>query len=237
MQAVVLCGGRGVRLRPLTDSLPKVMIPVAGKPLVEYVVEKLEALELDAVLVVGYLKEALMRHFGSRVKYCFQERPLGTAHALLMAEPLVSSDRFLVVNGDLFFTDDLSWVKVEEPVMMSVYPVEDASRYGAVEVVEGRVVDIAEKARRGPGLVNAGIYLFSREVFEAARRVKPSPRGEYELTDAVKELMRMGVEVKARRLDGYWRDVARLEDLEEVEEYVRSQRNVKAKASKPLEGG
>ena len=224
MQAVVLCGGRGVRLRPLTNSMPKVMVPVAGRPIVDYVVEKLEALGLDIVLVVGYLREAVMEHFGPRVKYCFQDRPLGTAHALLTAEPLVSSERFLVVNGDLFFTDPLSWALEEDPVVMCVYPVKDASHYGVVEVVDGRVVDVAEKSKEGPGLVNAGIYLFDRRVFDAAKGVSLSPRGEYELTDAVRELIKSGVAVKARVLEGYWRDVGRLEDLRAVEEYVRSGR-------------
>jgi len=224
MQAVVLCGGRGVRLRPLTYSRPKVMVSVAGRPLVDYVVEKLERLGLDILLVVGYLGEAVVEHFKGRVKHCFQEKPLGTAHALLTAEPYVTSERFLVVNGDLFFTDDLSWVQGEEPVVMSVYKVEDTSRYGAVEVVDGRVVRIAEKSRGGPGLINAGIYLFDRRIFRAARSIKLSPRGEYELTDAVARLIEEGVEVKARLLTGFWSDVGRLEDLRRVEEFLKSRK-------------
>lgn len=221
MLAVVLCGGRGVRLRPLTYSRPKVMVPVAGRPLVEYIVEKLERLGLDILLVIGYLGDAVMKYFKNRVRYCLQEEPLGTAHALLTAEPYVTSEPFLVVNGDLFFTDDLSWIKEEKPVVVSVYKVEDASRYGVVEVVNGRVVRIAEKSRGGPGLVNAGIYLFDRRVFTAARSIELSPRREYELTDAVAKLIEEGVEVKARLLKGFWSDVGRLEDLKRVEEFLR----------------
>ncbi|MEM4699564.1 MAG: sugar phosphate nucleotidyltransferase [Candidatus Nezhaarchaeales archaeon] len=235
MQAVVLCGGRGVRLRPLTDLVPKVMVPVAGRPLVEYIVEKLEGLGLDIIMVVGYLKEAVMDYFRGRAKFCVQEEPLGTAHALLAAEALVESERLVVVNGDLFFTDDLRWVVEEEPAIVSVYWVEDASRYGAVEVDGDRVVGVIEKGRAGPGFVNAGIYLFDRSIFRLLRGVEPSPRGEYELTDAIKKLVEGGSRVRARRLSGFWADVGRPEDLARVEEYVRGLERLKAQPHTPTE--
>lgn len=237
MQAVVLCAGLGTRLRPLTDRLPKAMVPVAGKPLVEYTVEKLERLGLDVVMVVGHLKEVVMGYFSGRAKFCVQEGALGTAHALLAAEGLVGSERLVVVYGDLFFTDGLEWVLEEEPSVVSVYWVEDASRYGAVDVDGDRVVGLVEKGRRGPGLVNAGIYLFDRSIFRLLREVKPSPRGEYELTDAIKALIARGLRVRARRLSGFWADVGTLEDLARVEEYAKSwEERLKAQPP-PREGG
>ncbi|MCX8204965.1 MAG: sugar phosphate nucleotidyltransferase, partial [Candidatus Nezhaarchaeota archaeon] len=160
-----------------------------------------------------------------------QREPLGTAHALLTAEELVESERLVVINGDLFFTDSLEWVVREEPVVVSVYWVEDASRYGVVEVDGDRVVDVVEKGRRGPGLVNAGIYLFDRSIFKLLRRVELSPRGEYELTDAIKQLVGRGFKVRARRLSGYWADVGRPEDLARVEEYARAWERLKAQPS------
>jgi len=173
-QAVVLCGGRGVRLRPLTDQVPKVMVRLCGRPVVEYIVEKLERLRVEEIaLVVSYRREAIMEYFGSRVKYCIQGSPMGTADALKAARGFISSDKFAVIHGDIFFTDDLSWMLEEEPTVLSVYRVEDASQYGVVDVGEdGLVRDIAEKSRPGPGLINAGIYLFSPEVLEVLDEVE-----------------------------------------------------------------
>lgn len=225
-QAVLLCGGKGVRLRPLTDTVPKVMVRIAGKPVVEYLVEKLEALGVeDIALVVSYKKEVIVDYFKDRVKYCEQAHPMGTADALYAAKGFVKYDKFAVMNGDLFFTDDLRWMHNEDPVVLSVYRVKDASQYGIVEV-EGEVVkDIKEKAGKGPGLINAGVYLFSKDIFDALEHVKLSERGEYELTDAVKELLRRGVKVKAKELKGYWRDIGRLSDLEMVEGYLNLSKN------------
>ncbi|RLF15170.1 MAG: hypothetical protein DRJ97_04765 [Thermoprotei archaeon] len=222
-QAVILCGGRGVRLRPLTDEVPKVMVKVAGKPVVEYIVEKLERLGVEEIaLVVSYKKEAIREYFGPRVKYCEQSSPKGTADALYAARNFVNSDRFAAIHGDLFFTDNLSWMVDEQPTMVSVYRVEDASQYGVVEVEGNLVVDIKEKSHAGPGLINAGIYLFDPSIFDAIEHTQLSARGEYELTDSIKLLIRRGVKVKARPLRGYWRDIGRLSDLREVEAYLAS---------------
>lgn len=221
-QAILLCGGRGVRMQPLTNSTPKVMVKLAGKPLVEYLVEKLEALGVkELAMVVCYRKEDIVNYFKDRVRYYEQASPKGTADALRVARGFVKEDKFAVINGDLYFTDDLSWMLHEEPIALSVCWVEEASSYGVVEVENGLVKDIKEKALKGPGLINAGVYLFTKEVFDVIEGLEPSQRGEYELTDAIKTLIRRGVKVKAMELKGYWKDIGSLSDLKEVEEYLK----------------
>jgi len=218
-QAVILAAGKGVRLKPLTEDIAKVMVKVKGKPIVEYIIEKLRSLGIDDIaLVVNYKKETVKEYFKDSVKYIEQSKPLGTANAVYVAKDFVKEDKFLLIYGDIFFTDDLKNFVKEEPTVMAVFEVKDAGVFGRVKIENEKVVDIVEKdGVKSPGIVNAGIYLFDKKIFEAIEKTELSPRGEYELTDSVKILIKNGITVKPYFLKGeYWKDIGRVSDLEEI---------------------
>lgn len=220
-QAIVLAAGKGIRLRPLTESIPKVMVEVRGKPVIEYIIEKLRKNGInDITLVVNYKKEELRNYFKNSVKYIEQEKPLGTANAVHVAKEFIKGD-FLVVYGDIFFTDDLSDFVKNEPTLMAVCKVEDTSRFGRVEIEDDRIVNITEKdGIRRPGTINAGIFLFNKKIFDAIEETKISSRGEYELTDSIKILIKKGNIVRPYFLKGrYWKDIGSVSDLEEVRRF------------------
>lgn len=218
-QAVILAAGKGIRLKPITEDIPKVMVKVKDKPIVEYIIEKLRSLGIDDItLVVNYKKETIEEYFKDSVKYIEQKEPLGTANAVYVAKDFVKEDKFLLIYGDIFFTDDLKDFVKEEPTVMAVFEVKDASVFGRVKIENEKVVDIVEKdGTKSPGIVNAGIYLFDKKIFEAIEKTELSPRGEYELTDSVEILIKNGITVKPYFLKGeYWKDIGRISDLEEI---------------------
>ncbi len=173
MQAVILAAGEGQRLRPFTANKPKVMIKVANKPILEFVVEALrDAGILDIVMVVGYKKGRIMSYFGNgskwgvRIEYAVQQQQLGTAHALKQAERLIRDDEFLVLAGDNI-VDSETIAKVDEPWTLAYKRAEEPSKYGVLIVSDGRVERIVEKPERPiSDIVNTGIYRFTSEIFE-----------------------------------------------------------------------
>jgi len=173
MQAVILAAGEGQRLRPFTANKPKVMIKVANKPILEFVVEALrDAGILDIIMVVGYKKSRIMSHFGNgskwgvRIEYAVQQQQLGTAHALKQAEKLIRDDEFLVLAGDNI-VDSETIAKVDEPWTLAYKRAEEPSKYGVLIVSDGRVERIVEKPERPiSDIVNTGIYRFTSEIFE-----------------------------------------------------------------------
>jgi UDP-N-acetylglucosamine diphosphorylase/glucosamine-1-phosphate N-acetyltransferase len=180
-------------MRPLTSGRPKVMLPVAGKPLLEHILKRAQAAGVDSfVLVVGYEEGAVRNHFGdgsgleTSIAYARQDRQLGTGHALLSAEAL-AEERFLVLNGDIL--PDVSALKQmidADGWAAAARRVPDPARYGVFLTESGCIKNVIEKAEQPPSdLANAGIYLLKREIFEALRATALSPRGEYELTDAL----------------------------------------------------
>lgn len=209
MKAVVLAAGRGTRMRPLTDSIPKPLLPVAGRPLVTHVLDRcVDACVDEAVLVVNYEEEKIRgaigdEYRGMAISYARQEEKRGTGDAVRSA-PRMEED-FLVLNGDLFFQGDLLNRLVEtDGAAMAVREVDDPERYGSVVVNDGVVEELVEKSDDPPSrLVNAGIYRFTPEVFDLLNEVEESERGEIELTDAVSATKG----VRAVRLDEYWLDV------------------------------
>ncbi|HDJ96533.1 MAG TPA: hypothetical protein ENG45_00490 [Candidatus Aenigmarchaeota archaeon] len=217
-KAVVLAAGIGKRLRPITYTVPKVMVRINKKPIVEYVIEKLKKVGIDEIaLVVGYKKDVIKNFFGDSFVYIEQKEQLGTAHAIKVAKDFVKDENFVAINGDIFFEDDLTEFVKMKPITMGVFRVSDASTYGRVIIKDDRVVDIVEKdGIHAPGVVNTGIYIFDKRIFDAIEKTRLSPRGEYEITDSIKILIREGVEVKPYFLKGYWKDVGRVCDLEEV---------------------
>ncbi|WP_058364929.1 bifunctional sugar-1-phosphate nucleotidylyltransferase/acetyltransferase [Haloparvum sedimenti] len=221
--AVVLAAGEGRRLAPLTNRRPKPMLPVANRPILEYVVEAVADAGIDrVVLVVGYRGERIRNHFGDgrewdlEIEYVEQSHQLGTGHAVLQAQAAVG-DRFVVLNGDRIVDGSIvrevrdATVDGRTPVM-AVTDVEHPREYGVVSLEGGRVVGVEEKpeAPVAAGRINAGVYGFSAAIFDAVRDT--SPAGELGITDTLDRLAHESP-IEAVEYHGDWYDVSHLWDL------------------------
>ena len=197
MKAVLLAAGEGNRMRPLTQNRPKVMLPIANKPLVEHLLIEVKAAGIkDFIFIVGYCDEQVRSYFGNGEKwgvnilYSEQRKQLGTANAIGMVEHMLDGN-FIVANGDIVAgREDIKRLLENKNNTMSVIEVKDPEGLGIVELDKDRVIGIYEKARKPPTLMaNAGLYLFTTQVFDAISRTAKSPRGEYEITDSLQLLM------------------------------------------------
>ncbi len=232
MKAVVLAAGEGQRLRPLTFTRPKHLIEVGGKPLLEHLLLAIREAGLrEILLVVHYKAERIKQHFGDgssldvKIEYAHQPKISGTAGAISLAESYVNED-FLAVNGDLLLNSDViqSALRLHEEMKptttLTAVSVEHPEYYGVFKLKESRVVDIIEKptaevAAKNP--VNAGVYVFSTEIFDAIRGTKASSRGEIEVTDSIRLLIKGGKPVVAARVSGKdWLDIGMPWDLLEA---------------------
>jgi bifunctional UDP-N-acetylglucosamine pyrophosphorylase/glucosamine-1-phosphate N-acetyltransferase len=215
MKAVVLGAGLGKRLSSVTASMPKVLLKVGEKTLIEHNVDKLRKIGInDIAVVIGYKGEMVKEVLGNSVTYYEQREQLGTAHAFLCAEKFIDEPYFLGINGDMFFTDPLTDFIKLKPSAVAVYHFEDTRRFGRMEIKDGRLVTVKEKTEEGgPGFINAGVYLFPKQVFELIRKTPLSPRREYEITDTVQMMIDQGLKFTVYNLKGFWTDIAYLTDL------------------------
>lgn len=225
MQAVILSAGEGKRMRPLTARKPKVMLPVANKPILQHVIENLISSGVDEiVLIVGYREETIRRHFGEefegvRIRYVRQSKQLGTAHALLSAEHLLEK-RFVMLNGDsIVFEEDLRKIMREESAI-AVKDVSNPQDFGVVELEGEKIKGIIEKPEKtASNLINAGIYILTREIVEYLKRTPLSARGEYEITDSINMAIRDGMEFRAVFLEK-WLDIGYPWDMLRANEFL-----------------
>jgi len=220
MKAVILAAGEGSRMRPLTYTRPKVMLPIANRPILEHLlIEAREAGIGEFIFVVGYCDEPVRGYFGDGqrwgvdISYCNQRKQLGTADAIRQVEGMVEG-AFLVMNGDIIARrEDIARLMKKRGTTLSVIEVDDPRGLGMVELKRGRVVRIYEKTRRPPTkMANAGVYLFTPDIFETISRTLPSPRGEYEITDSLQLLMEAGHRILALELKS-WLDLSYPWDL------------------------
>jgi len=235
VKAAILAAGEGTRMHPLTVTRPKVMLPVANRPMLEQIiVSARDAGITEFVCVVGYMGDLVRAYFGDgsrlgvRIDYVEQKEQLGTAHAIGTVRELVG-DRFLLLNGDAIVgsSDLRSIISRREDVVMAVKEIENPVGYGVLKTADDRVVEIIEKPERAvSNLVNAGIYLFSGAIFDAIDETKKSVRGEYEITDSIQLLIDgagsgAGVDVGYSTLDT-WIDIGRPWNLLDANEYLLS---------------
>jgi bifunctional UDP-N-acetylglucosamine pyrophosphorylase/glucosamine-1-phosphate N-acetyltransferase len=225
MKALVLAAGEGTRMRPLTANIPKPLLLTAGKPFLEHTFEALRGAGVDEVFVLaGWMEDRLRERFrdgsgvGIKLRYLEQKERRGTAHAIGIAGPVLD-EPFLCVNGDIVVTADtvralLSFHANNPRNILTVTEVQNPRQYGVITVGrDGLVSAIDEKPDRPPGnLANAGLYLFSPEIFEAIRRTPPSQRGEFEITDTLRLLLPER-KVSAFVSKAPWVDVGRPWDL------------------------
>jgi len=207
-QAVILAAGEGQRLRPFTLTKPKVMLSIADKPILQYVVESLAQNGIrHIVIVVGYRREQVFDYmgageqFGVEIVYITQEKQLGTAHALSQVKDVVE-DEFLVLPGDnLIEADTIAQFVAMKPNAVLVKKVDDTARYGVVLTEKGVVKDIVEKPKEAKGnIVNTGIYAFSREIFDFVG-------AELDIPDVLNGMLAQGHAISAQETDGIWLDV------------------------------
>lgn len=227
MKAVILCAGLGTRLRPLTFSTAKHLIPVANKPVLFYGIESLVEVGVREIGIVvsresrGPIQNAVDdgSRWGAEVTYIEQVRPRGLAHACACAEEFVGGEPFIMYLGDNLLPDGL-----RQPVAMFeqsgansvvlLKPVDDPSRFGIAEVQDGRIVRLVEKPKKPRSdLAIVGGYLFDHNIFESIRRIQPSWRGEYEITDAIQDLIDRGLTVLPYIVPGWWKDTGKPEDI------------------------
>ncbi len=226
MDAVIIAAGEGTRMRPLTRGCPKPLLPLGESTLIEQTMARCAAVVDRFVVVVGYMGETFESCLGTEyegipIEYVTQEEALGTAHAIGCAREAVT-DRFLVINGDVVIDETLPrQLATSEGATIAVQPVANPSSYGVVEIDDGEVTTLVEKPDDPPSnLINTGIYAFDTSIFEYIDQVELSPRGEYEITDAIELLMADDQSVAAVEYDGPWLDVGRPWELLDANEAV-----------------
>jgi UDP-N-acetylglucosamine diphosphorylase/glucosamine-1-phosphate N-acetyltransferase len=224
MKAVILAAGEGSRLKPFTVTRPKVMIPVGNKPILEYVVNALqESGIIDIIMVVGYKREKIMDYFadghkwGVNIVYVEQFQQLGTAHALRQVSHMIN-DRFLVINGDTIIDSsaikEIIRVSSGDAAILTV-TVAKAHQYGVVKTQNHLVKAILEKPKgeEVSNVVNAGVYSFSPIIFNFLESMEISERGEYEITDALRTMLKEGYTIKSVHSNATWLDALYLWNL------------------------
>ncbi|HEX4631326.1 MAG TPA: sugar phosphate nucleotidyltransferase [Chthoniobacterales bacterium] len=221
-KAVLLAAGRGTRMRDLTEALPKPMLEVRGKPVLQHIVDGLRLNGLtNLLIVVGWRAEIVKNFFGDgskfgvQIRYETQTVQDGTGRVVALARDFVDSNPFLLSYGDILVAAQnykrISHALVDSEAVISVKRSDDVSQGGAVFVNSRfELVDLREKPKPGEPTspwYNTGIYAFRPSIFEFIEKLEPSPRGEYELTDAVRNLALAGKNVQAIEIDGDWADV------------------------------
>ncbi|MEU1660142.1 glucose-1-phosphate thymidylyltransferase [Streptomyces griseofuscus] len=227
MKALILSGGTGSRLRPFTHSTAKQLLPVANKPVLVHCLENIrDAGVTEAALVVGAHAAEISgvvgdgSAFGLDLTYLHQDRPLGLAHCVQLAGDFLGDDDFVMYLADNVLADGIGkaarvFAAERADALLLVQPVADPRAYGVVEVgAGGHVRRLVEKPAEPAGdLAALGVYFFTSRIHEAVAGLRPSARGELEITDAIQRLVEDGAPVRAERYDGYWKDTGRAEDL------------------------
>ena len=236
MKALILSGGRGTRLRPITHTSAKQLVPVANKPILFYGIEAIRDAGIsDIGIVVGdthrEIRDAVGdgSKFGVRVTYIRQQEPLGLAHAVLVSEGFLAGSPFVMFLGDNLIRDGITPL-VEEfrrdrpNSQILLAHVKNPNEFGVAELNGERVVRLEEKpARPKSDLALVGVYMFDPHVFEAVKAIKPSGRGELEITDAIQYLIDQKYDVRSHVISGWWKDTGKLEDILEANRMMLEQ--------------
>lgn len=233
LKAIILSAGEGSRMRPLTLTKPKTMLPVAGKPIIQYNIESLRDNGITDILLIVRYKEEIVRNyfgdgsdFGVNISYKTQKDFLGTANAISYGEYFID-DSIIVLNGDIILDDEIiheiikKYNYLSPDTLMLLTEVEDPSAFGVVEIENGNIKNIVEKPKREEApsnLVNAGIYIFNKDIFDKIRETEISERGEYEITDSVSLQIEDNKKVIGHKTSKDWIDVGRPWELIEVNE-------------------
>ena len=233
MKGLILSGGKGTRLRPITYTRAKQLVPVANKPVLFYGIEALAAAGISEIgIVVGDTHAEIRAAVGDgsrwnvRVTYIEQDAPRGLAHAVLISEAFIGRDSFVMYLGDNLLNRGITefveeFVREAPAAQILLTKVPDPQMFGVAELVDGRVVRLVEKPKEPKSdLALVGVYMFSPAVFDSVKRIKPSFRNELEITDAIQDLIDRGLEVRPHLVQGWWKDTGKLEDLLEANRLI-----------------
>ncbi len=237
MRALVLSGGEGSRLRPLTHTQAKQLIPIAGEPILFHALDAIgEAGITEVGIVIGHTGDEVRAavgdgaRWGAHVTYIEQEAPLGLAHAVLTAADFVRGEPFLMYLGDnvlmqgvASFVREFERTRPDAQILLT--HVAEPEHFGVAVLEEERVVRLVEKPREFVSdLALVGVYVFDDSILEACATLEPSWRGEYEITEAIQWLIDTGRTVRVELVEGYWKDTGRPEDLLEANRMLLARR-------------
>jgi glucose-1-phosphate thymidylyltransferase len=234
MKGLILSGGKGTRLRPITHTSAKQLVPVANKPVLFYGIEAMAAAGIEQIgIIIAPETGAEIRaaagdgsQFGVSITYVEQDEPGGLAHASLTAEEYLDGEPFVMYLGDNLLqggiTDLVESFRSSGPdALILLTPVDDPENYGVAELEGGQVVRLVEKPPNpATNLALVGVYMFTAGIHDAARAIEPSARGELEITDAIQYLVDAGKRVEPHIVRGWWKDTGRLDDMLEANRLV-----------------
>lgn len=233
MKGLILSGGKGTRLRPLTFTQAKQLVPVANKPCLFYGIEALKEAGIEEIgIIVGDTKEEIRRaaedgsRWGVRITYIEQEAPLGLAHAVKISQGYLKKDPFVMYLGDNILksgikslVEEFNQKKPNALILLTKVP--NPQMFGVAELKDGRIVRLVEKPKEPKSdLALVGVYMFDPHVFEAVNAIKPSWRNELEITDAIQYMVEKGYEVHPHLVTGWWKDTGKLEDILEANRLI-----------------
>ncbi|HEY5192384.1 MAG TPA: glucose-1-phosphate thymidylyltransferase [Solirubrobacteraceae bacterium] len=240
LKGLILSGGKGTRLRPITHTSAKQLVPVANKPVLFYGIEAMAAAGVRdiGIIIAPETGEEIRQaagdgsRFGVRIEYIVQDEPLGLAHAVLTAEPFLGDSPFVMYLGDNLLqggiADLVAAFREHSPdALILLTPVPDPENFGVAELAQasageiGRVVRLVEKpSQPATDLALVGVYMFTAQIHDAARAIEPSARGELEITDAIQYLVDGGRRVEPHIVRGWWKDTGRLDDMLEANRLI-----------------
>jgi glucose-1-phosphate thymidylyltransferase len=247
MKGLILSGGKGTRLRPLTYTSAKQLVPVANKPVLFYGIESMVAAGItDIGIIVGDTGDEIRAavgdgsRFGASVTYIHQEEPLGLAHAVLVAEDYLGDDSFVMYLGDNLIAGGITSL-VEEFKRLGcnaeilLAEVSNPQQFGVAELSDGGKVKRLQEKPKEPksNLALVGVYMFDSQVFESAKRIQPSARGELEITDAIQDMIDRGLDVHPHVVRGWWKDTGKLDDMLEANRIALEQLEARRRGTLP----
>jgi glucose-1-phosphate thymidylyltransferase len=234
LKGLILSGGAGTRLRPITHTSAKQLVPVANKPVLFYGIEALVGAGVSEIGIViapetgEEIRDAVGdgSKFGASVTYIPQPEPLGLAHAVLTAEDYLEDGPFVMYLGDNLLRDGIvdlveAFRSSEPDALILLTKVPDPQNYGVADLDGGKILRLIEKPAEPPSdMALVGVYMFGSSIFDAAKAIKPSGRGELEITDAIQHLIDGGERVESHEVSGWWKDTGQLDDMLEANRLV-----------------
>jgi glucose-1-phosphate thymidylyltransferase len=224
MKGLILCGGKGTRLKPFTNSLPKTLLPVAGKPVLEDCIERLVRIGIREIGIVINPYHQVIRNyigdgkrFGAQIYFIYQNEPKGISHAVQVSQTFLDKESFVLLLGDNLLDEDLgtlitTFQSNESHAALLLAKVESPSDYGIAEIKGNQIIGLEEKPRQPKSdLAVIGAYLFDSTIFQAVQSITPSKRGEYEITDAIQWLINQGKTVSYSMTQKFYSDVGTVE--------------------------